>query len=238
MKRYMMRLGQQGPLLLIGACLVLGLGLAFAFGTHGDSAKAPRLAPDAAVVSPSPDIMGQQIAAANLATKTAMQASDTQAQQTAAAAFTGKGPDLYTVADIPDPPLPTGIFTGDTNLPSLPGWGSIYHVTNTWQNVRNDTRYAAYAGLEYDGPLSFQVDTPSQPAQGVIVILELPSDPMATVEAGTAGGTYLTPTRAGAVQIMAAMGFCLTLLSTNGAQFQFDVDSLTWSCAAGTNPAP
>lgn len=219
-----------GLVLLLSAVDVLALSHA-----HGDD---PWDAPDSAFMGTGPGIMDQTTVDSNLATKTAIQTHDDQVQQAAQTTFSGsKGATAVPPASAPNTAPPTGILSDAERLPLLPGWGSLYNIVTTWQMLSGGTRYAAYAGLKYDSSISTQVDTSKQPAQGVLIILTVPTDTNST-PTDSMSGEYLTPTRSGAVHITAVNGMCLTLLSKNGTSFQFNVTTHTWSCGTTTNPAP
>jgi len=183
--------------------------------------------------------MDQQTANANEAAKATAEAVADKLTADGQQAFTGKGADNWAAPNIPDPLPPTGILTGSAALPSLPGWGRVYTFENTWQQVISSTVYKAYAGILREDPYSSQVADPKLVPQGIIHIQIDPLDVMST--APTSSGSYTTPTRTGSLHITAATGLCLTLVSTNGTTYQFDVQSRTWSCTPanqGPDPAP
>jgi hypothetical protein len=111
-----------------------------------------------------------------------------------------------------NPPRPTGIIEGDEGGvdPFLLRLG--YSIQNAWwQDLGNNTWVGVYAGTHTDDP-----------TQGLVVVVSLPHDVV-----------YTTTVKAGSLRIVAEANFRLTLLSTDGTTFYFDVpgrqfvDSLT-----------
>ncbi len=220
--------------LLILLLAMLGIGLVAVSQVRGED---PWAGPNSNYIGTGPDIMDQQTADANEAAQVTAAAVADKVTSDAQQAFTGKSPDNWVAPNIPDPLPPTGIMTGSESLPSMPGWGHIFKFENTWQEVISGTLYKAYAGTLLEDPYSYQLADPNLVPQGIIHIQIDPLDVMST--ATTSSGSYTTPTRTGSLHITAATGLCLTLVSTNGTTYQFDVQSGTWSCTpADHDPAP
>lgn len=96
-------------------------------------------------------------------------------------------------------PFPTGIFEG--------GGDAFYSgdvtILNYWQNMVNGEPVQVFAGSLYNDS-----------GQGLVIVLS--SSP---------AGRFYTPTKAGAVQITGESGLRLTLISTGGITFYFDIPS-------------
>jgi len=92
---------------------------------------------------------------------------------------------------------------------------------NRWVEQVGNAGIAVYAGASR-----------SDPTQGVVVVSVEGKDPLTRPPAGLVGGTYPTPTRAGAVHVVDATGERLTLAAANGATFIFDVPSRSYVAAA------
>src|SRR6266536_3168684 len=88
------------------------------------------------------------------------------------------------------------------------GWSPVskaYEFENQWGEESGSEALAVYAGaVRHD------------PSQGIVVVL------MAKIRTGK-DGYYPTPTRAGSVRVVGAVGERLRLMATSGAQFVFDV---------------
>lgn len=91
----------------------------------------------------------------------------------------------------------------ESGLAPLPG--SLYTIENHWFEQRPGGEVIVYAGAERQDS-----------AQGLVVVR--PSRPELD-----AAGVHLTPTRAGSVRIVAAVGERLQLRAASGATFAFDV---------------
>ncbi len=195
----------------------------------------PWAGPESDYIGTGSDIMDQQTANANSAAQATTAAVADKLTSDGQQAFTGKSADTWTAPNIPDPLPPTGIMTGSESLPSMPGWGRVYKFENTWQQVISGTLYKAYAGIALEP--DYQVPNQNLIPQGIIHIQTDPLDVMST--APTSSGSYTTPTRTGSLHITAATGLCLTMVSTQGTTYQFDVQSGAWSCTpANQGPPP
>jgi len=106
---------------------------------------------------------------------------------------------------------PFGILEGGWDVFRYPSQDVI--IQNLWRNVVNENGdwMSVYAGSMY-----------TEPTQGLVIVSGQAPDQ-----------TYLTPTKAGALRIVAEQNLRLTLVSTDGTTFYFDilgqrfVDSLT-----------
>jgi hypothetical protein len=197
--------------------------------TPGASGNDPWAAPDSYYTedTTAPGMVSKQEADNNMATKTASEQAMTD--RMVGPSDGGTVPKGSTPADITpvvDGPLTTGVLQEPLPLPT--GWGSLYKIENTWQDVINGQRTAAYAGLAYDASISAQLDTTSQPAQGVLIVMTFP-DPDTSTTSGTEV-EHKTPTRTGSLHLTSANGACLNLISTTGAAYQFSIGARTWSC--------
>lgn len=94
-------------------------------------------------------------------------------------------------------PFSTGIFEG--------GEGAFYSgdvtIQNYWQNIVNGETVQVFAGSLYEDP-----------EQGLVIVL-----------GSSPSGRYYTPTRVGSLRIVDESGLRLTLVSTHGATFYFDI---------------
>jgi hypothetical protein len=123
-----------------------------------------------------------------------------------------------------DPPWPVGL---DDHPVPLAGWGTLYHITNSWSDSINDQRATVVAGSKADDPAAAIWNTPEQ---GVLIILGIPP---------TLNGEYLAPSRTGQLRITSANGTCLSLISTGNTSYEFDAATRQWTCApANTQPPP
>jgi hypothetical protein len=121
---------------------------------------------------------------------------------------------LRTVTPIPirptitPAPWPTGITNGPNSLPS-----EFYIVRNGWQYNLSDIHYIVYAGA-----------IRSDPEQGFITVSTI----NLVTNIGTSQTDYMTPTKAGAIQVTGAEGSRLTLEAADGTRFYFDVATRQW----------
>lgn len=119
--------------------------------------------------------------------------------------FVAQGPPPYTTPA----PWPSGIIqSGQAPFPA-----AEYTFLNQWQAVRGGVHVQVYAG-----------SSPGDPSQGLVVLRITSLD----LHTSRAAGPYLTSVKAGPVRITAAKGARLTLTSTSGAIFIFDVGSRTY----------
>jgi hypothetical protein len=88
--------------------------------------------------------------------------------------------------------------------------GALYTFENRWYEPSGDADLVVYAGAERDDP-----------ARGLVAVRLVGVTPRAAT-------VYHTPIAAGVVRIVAAEGERLTLVSTSGARFVFDVSSRTF----------
>lgn len=105
----------------------------------------------------------------------------------------------------PDGPWPTGIFEeGQAPFPA-----SAVTVSNQWQGRLNGDYVRVYAG-----------SLPNDPAQGVVIVSVVSADqePVSTE-------WLKTPEKVGALRVVAAHHTQLTLESTTGLSFTFDVQT-------------
>jgi hypothetical protein len=85
----------------------------------------------------------------------------------------------------------------------LAPFGSGFVVENRWYEQRGAEQLIVYAG-----------GSRADPSQGVLAV---------ALTTSRGGGFYPTPTKAGSVHVVAAVGERLTLISKNGATFVFDI---------------
>ncbi len=210
---------------LLGACLLLSLTLAFVLagqtrqvrGTDPDDLDSTYLA--------SGPVVNQQTAVANQAWADAIETREVQNHEYALAhpeTLATKNPNYVMKTDLPDEPVVTGIYT-DLQRPM--GWGLLYSINNAWMGSITGGHAQVYAGLKSDSanPLVWATNPPGQ---GVLRVITVPHGTGSPAN----GGEYLTPARVGSISITAAAGTCLTVQATNGTQYQFDVVTRAWSC--------
>ncbi|MPZ57462.1 MAG: hypothetical protein GEU91_13365 [Rhizobiales bacterium] len=106
---------------------------------------------------------------------------------------------------VPQRPAGAGIIV-ESGLAPLPG--SVYKIENSWHKSEGNGFIQVFAGAEREDP-----------AQGVVAVVVAPGNgqPSPPVE------VYRTPTKAGAVRVVEAEGERLTLRTSSGATFIFDV---------------
>lgn len=187
---------------------------------------------DPEVANPTGPTMDATTLQANTAKTDAAEAAEEQAYRDALNQPQPPKDSAY----VPSPnqplePIPTGILQ---EFSLLPGWASQYHIANAWQQFTNSNgdRVKVYAGSVADDAINGQWDTVEQ---GALVLLEFPSNPNAIWGAST---VYTTPTRTGQVSVTSYNGMCLTLASTGGSTYQFDVATRQWSCSVNQQPSP
>jgi hypothetical protein len=213
---------------LVCCLLVFGVTASAIFSSRvqGDD---PWTAPDSyfTETGTGPDILTQQQYKDNQATKTALDqlVLDRMAGPPGGGDFSSKTGPTPVITQVVDDPIPTGVL--QTNLSEPSGWGSYYNIDNTWQDMINEVRTDAFAGLIYDGTISSQVDTPSQPAQGVLIIDTFPAT---NSNVSASEKEYVPSTRTGSLHLTAASGSCLSLISTSKVVYKFDVVTRQWSC--------
>jgi hypothetical protein len=88
----------------------------------------------------------------------------------------------------------------------LAPFSSAFLVENHWYESRSTGQVIVYAGAR-------RTDL----SQGILVVV--------VSDALNQNGSYLTPSRVGAVRVIAANGERLTLAASNGTEFTFDVTS-------------
>ncbi len=102
----------------------------------------------------------------------------------------------------------TIVETGQAPFPAM-----MFVGQNLWKEAKDGYYILAYAGSEgYEG----------DPSQGLLMVVAMTFDYKPLPELG---GTYPTPSKAGAVRIVGADGEVLSLLAEDGTKFLFDVAS-------------
>jgi hypothetical protein len=121
----------------------------------------------------------------------------------------GVTPDLTPVPSIGPPEAwESGIFEEQ----EAPFPSSQFSILNRWQKDRDGVHIAVYAGSLGDDP-----------DQGVVVVATTPLD-----LSDAAWSLYPTPTRSGAVRILAASGSVVLLQACAGDHFGFDIDTRSY----------
>jgi hypothetical protein len=115
----------------------------------------------------------------------------------------------------PLPVWPSGIFAlGEAAFPAgQPFPGNVYQISNVWQGQLDGQHVRVFAGSYL-----------SVPAQGTVVMQRVPADLWPKRDVGTPRATlFTTETDAGSLRITSAAGDTLSLLSSEGMAFTFDV---------------
>lgn len=146
-------------------------------------------------------------------------------QQTEVAHPLPTGPVKFELTILPTQRAPTGIRQD----PNPPGPSAYFLVQNAWQDYINGSLVQVFAGVNVDDP-SGGVIVP--PGQGTLLVNPIRSH-------GTIPSwSYKTPTRSGPARITAANGTLLTVTTTGGDQFLFDVMLGQYFNLAGTPLTP
>lgn len=149
----------------------------------------------------SPDTQLRQSLEAKLAIAERVQADNTSAL--AHPVPKPSGPNTNRPAFVADSPRPTGIIEEQ----QAPYPAALVRISNQWQRLVNGEWVHVYAG-----------SLTSDPTQGVVLVMTESPDQMT-------GGHYPTPTKEGSVRITGEQGLQITLTSSEGATFVFDVSS-------------
>lgn len=128
------------------------------------------------------------------------------------------GAPVPTVSDsIPKPHRTAGAGTiVESRLAPVPG--VAFKAQNQWFETKNGVVIAVYAGA----------GTEQDENQGIVVVQSQAEHAGGVPAAVPADNMYRTPTKSGPVHITDADGERLTLLSTDGTKFVFDVASRTF----------
>jgi hypothetical protein len=137
---------------------------------------------------------------------------DADARDRQAALQQPPAPKTYAPPERPtEPAWVRGIIdSGQAPFPS-----SVYSFTNQWQDVVNGEHANVYAG-------SLRSDR----SQGIVALEFTAID---ITGPATQGGVYATPTRSGALRIVAASAGRLIVLAENGARFAFDLSTRSFA---------
>ncbi len=188
--------------------------------------------PDSDLIATGP-VMVEQTLTDNRAKADAQEQQEQQNRTWAtqhSEAMEPKDPNRIVPTAQPEPTVVAGIYQ-EFSQPM--GWGTLYDVQNMWMGPVSGGHIQVYAGLKSDEVGRFVVNGSGQ---GVIAVLAFPYDSASNI--ALTGGEYLSPTRTGSLHITAASGICLSLTSTNGTQYAFDVTTRTWSCGTTNGPNP
>jgi hypothetical protein len=145
-----------------------------------------------------------------------------QIEQTRNAALAGTLPPTNAKGAPPtlvstEPPWPTGIIE-DGESP----FSASFVFKNRWQQVVGGQRIIVFAGSKK-----------SDPSQGVVVVWEISTDQVNSVN-----NVYPTSIRDGALRIVAATGLRLTLAGAGGRPFYFDAPSRQFVQSLTAPPPP
>lgn len=134
---------------------------------------------------------------------------------------------LGTGIPTPRPPQPPPIGIIEEPNPPLPS--AFFRVENAWRNYIADSLVQVFAGVEVDDLPGGEI---IPPGQGVLLVFPRGGSSRLPT------GSYATPTRSGPARITAASGTLLTIETTGGSQFLFDVARGQFFDLAGTPLTP
>jgi hypothetical protein len=117
---------------------------------------------------------------------------------------------------VPSPPGGIGIVQAP-----MSSWIGRYHVENMWEGMVNGIEAYVYAGSKADVAGKGRQGVWNDPEQGVLLL---------NTKGKGEDADYLTPTRTGRIKLQSANGTCLTVVSSNGTIYTFDVSTAKWSC--------